>query len=334
MSDEKPARRPRWRKKRYRIPVVVVVLLAGFMYANNTTAFTATPEAAPTILAHRGMSQTFGTDGLESDTCTAERIYPPAHGYLENTIAGMRAAFDAGADQVEFDVHWTKDGQFAVFHDWEVDCRTDGTGTTREHTMDELRALDIGYGYTADGGATHPFRGQGIGLMPTLDEVLAAFPDRQLLVHVKSDDAEEGKALADRLATLDQTRLNDLVTVYGGDAPVAALRETLPGVRVMSRAVMTDCLGRYEAYGWTGLVADACAKTQLHIPEGLAGLLWGWSTKFAARMAEADARIVIVAGDGGFSEGFDTPADLERLPEGFTGMVWTNRVDVVGPLLT
>ncbi|MFC3523032.1 glycerophosphodiester phosphodiesterase family protein [Streptomonospora nanhaiensis] len=50
---------------------------------------------------------------------------PPEHPYLENTIAGMRAAFDAGADQVEFDVHRTADDRFAVFHDWEVDCRTE-----------------------------------------------------------------------------------------------------------------------------------------------------------------------------------------------------------------
>ncbi len=42
----------------------------------------------------------------------------------------------------------------------------------------ELQALDIGYGYTADGGKTFPFRGKGINLMPTLDEVLNHFPDR------------------------------------------------------------------------------------------------------------------------------------------------------------
>ena len=47
----------------------------------------------------------------------------------------MEAAFGAGADIVEFDVHPTTDGAFVVFHDWTVDCRTNGNGVTRSHTL-------------------------------------------------------------------------------------------------------------------------------------------------------------------------------------------------------
>ena len=47
-----------------------------------------------------------------------------------------------------------------------------------------------------------PFRGKGIGLMPTLDEVLAAFPDQRFLINIKSDDPDEGRRLAARLAPL------------------------------------------------------------------------------------------------------------------------------------
>ena len=39
----------------------------------------------------------------------------------------------------------------------------------REASMSYLRTLDIGYGHTADGGKTFPFRGKGVGLMPSLD---------------------------------------------------------------------------------------------------------------------------------------------------------------------
>ena len=97
---------------------------------------------------------------------------------------------------MEFDVHPTTDGRFVVFHDWTLDCRTNGKGVTREHDLAALKALDIGYGYTADGGKTFPFRGKGIGLMPTLDEVLARFPDRRFLINIKSDDVSEGERLA------------------------------------------------------------------------------------------------------------------------------------------
>lgn len=100
----------------------------------------------------------------------------------------MDAAFRQGADVVELDVQMTKDAKFAVFHDWTLECRTNGKGVTRDYTLSELQALDIGYGYTADGGKTYPFRGKGIGLMPSLEDVLLHFPHKELLIHVKSND--------------------------------------------------------------------------------------------------------------------------------------------------
>ena len=157
-------------------------------------------DGDPLLLAHRGLGQTFSMEGITGETCTAERIHTPEHPYLENTIPSMKAAFLNGADIVELDIKPTKDGQFAVFHDWTLECRTNAEGTTNEYTMAELKRLDIGYGYTADNGKTFPFRGKGIGLMPSLDEVLTHFPDQSLLIHIKSDDPEEGKQLAQVLA--------------------------------------------------------------------------------------------------------------------------------------
>ena len=162
------------RKLKY-AAAVSAVLVAG-VYLNNTSLLAQHHGARPVLLAHRGIAQRFDEHGLTNNTCTATRILPPTHDYLENTIRSMQAGFNAGADIVELDVHPTTDGQFAVFHDWTLDCRTDGHGVTREQTMASLKRLDIGYGYTADGGRTFPFRGKGVGLMPTLGEVLSAFP--------------------------------------------------------------------------------------------------------------------------------------------------------------
>ncbi len=39
-----------------------------------------------------------------------------------------------------------------------------------------------------------PFRGKGVGLMPTLDEVLARFPDRRLLINVKMQRPGRGRS--------------------------------------------------------------------------------------------------------------------------------------------
>lgn len=94
--------------------LIFLFLLAAFMYLNNTSLFTKVSVQEPFLLAHRGMAQTFPMEEIQGDTCTAEIIYDPEHPYLENTIPSMEAAFEAGADMVELDVHPTTDGEFAV----------------------------------------------------------------------------------------------------------------------------------------------------------------------------------------------------------------------------
>jgi glycerophosphoryl diester phosphodiesterase len=319
-------------KKFLKIIGIIFVGLLLFMFLNNTTLFMKSEEKKPLLLAHRGMAQTFPVGGIENDTCTAERIYEPEHSYLENTIPSMEAAFEAGADVVEFDVQPTTDGKFAIFHDWTLDCRTDGQGETRGHSMEELKQLDIGYGYTADGGETYPFRSKGEGMMPSLDEVLSHFPDQEFLIHIKSDDPLEGEQLANYLATRPDAQLKRM-TVYGGDQPVASLKERIPQIRVMSMDTLKSCMLPYIAVGWTGYVPESCENTQIHLPEKYASFIWGWPEKFISRIEGAGSRVILVAGDGGWSEGFDSEKDVERLPENFSGGIWTNRIDVVSPIL-
>ena len=248
--------------------------LIVFIYFNNSSYFAEERTGKPLLVAHRGLAQTFSMEGITGKTDTAKRIYPPEHLYLENTIASMEAAFQAGADIVELDLHITKDRQFAVFHDWKLDYRTNGTGVTRDYTIAELKSLDVGYGYSTDGGKTFPFRGKGVGLMPSLDEVLAYFPERSFLIHVKSNDPKEGELLAQYLSKFPVERLNQLA-VYGGDQPIAAVHAMLPDLRIMSKATLKKSLFSYLAIGWTGYVPPACRHTQLHIPEKYVLWLWG-----------------------------------------------------------
>jgi glycerophosphoryl diester phosphodiesterase len=284
-----------------------------------------------TLLAHRGMAQTYHREDLDNETCTATRIFPPEHPYLENTLASMQAAFDAGADVVEFDIHPTTDGHFAVFHDWTLDCRTQGKGVTRKQAMSTLKTLDIGYGYTADGGKTFPFRGKGVGLMPTMDEVLAAFPERRFLINVKSNDASEGDLLADRLLKLPAEHLNRLMA-YGGDAPIARLRARIPKFRAMSRKTLTSCGVNYIAYGWSGAIPEACRDTMLLLPSNTTFLIWGWPNLFLERMAKANT-LVFVRGPVTWqmrrldAAGIDDLAAARGFPQDFPGGIWTDRID-------
>lgn len=312
---------------------IFILILVAFIFFNNTAIFTTT-DVKPRLLAHRGVAQTFNMEGVTSESCTAERIHKPEHNYLENTIPSINAAFRAGADIVELDVHPTTDGEFVVFHDWTLECRTNGKGVTREHSLTELKALDVGYGYTADDGKTYPLRGKGVGMMPTLGEVLTNFEGKELLIHVKSNDPAEGRQLAKYLKSYPIETVKH-ISVYGGDEPIDALQQVIPGLRTMSKETMKSCLLPYIAVGWTGYIPEACKNTQLHIPEKIGPWLWGWPEKFVGRMEKNDSRTIVVGGNGsGFSEGFDSEEDLKRLPEDFSGFLWTNKIEKIAPAVT
>lgn len=311
-----------------------LLLLAALLYLGNTGLLAPARSGAPVLLAHRGIAQQFDTAGLSRDSCTATRMLPPTHGHLENTIASMQASFAAGADIVELDVHPTTDGQFAVFHDWTLDCRTDGRGVTREHAMADLRRLDLGHGYTADGGRTFPFRGKGIGLMPSLDEVLQHFPERSFLINVKSNDPAEGAKLAAALGRLTPERRRQLL-VYGGDNPVATLRALAPDIKAMSRASLKSCLLRYLGTGWTGSAPEACRAMVVFVPINVAPWLWGWPNRFLARMEAISSPVFVIGAyhGGDHSTGIDTREDVARLPAGYAGGVFTNEIEAVASWL-
>ena len=304
----------------------------ALVYANNTSLLAARDAGRPVLLAHRGIAQRYAPEGLDRETCTASRIFTPTHGYLENTVPSLRASFAAGADINELDIHPTTDGRFAVFHDWTLDCRTNGSGVTREHSLAELKALDIGHGYTADGGRTFPLRGKGIGLMPSLDEVLAAFPDRRFLINVKSRDLAEGAQLAALLARLPEER-RALLMVYGDGAVMDVVKARSPTTRVMSERDLRRCLIRYIAYGWTGWVPEACRDTLVLVPINVAPWLWGWPNRLLNRFERAGSQVYVLGPfygrRHGGTAGLDLPEDIERLPEGYSGGIWTNEIEAV-----
>lgn len=108
----------------------------------------------------------------------------------ENTLAAFELAAGQGADAFELDVRLSADGAAVVIHDATLDRTTDGKGPVRAQTLVDLRLLDAGAGFSPDGGTTFPHRGQGLRV-PTLGEVLWAFPRMPVLVEVKEPEAQE-----------------------------------------------------------------------------------------------------------------------------------------------
>jgi glycerophosphoryl diester phosphodiesterase len=97
----------------------------------------------------------------------------------ENTLASFRRAFEAGADGVELDVHGTADGEVVVHHDPSTNSRPGDKGRVAVIADSALSALR--------GAATSPD-----AVMPTLNEVLSAAPERAVVyVEIKARAIEE-----------------------------------------------------------------------------------------------------------------------------------------------
>ncbi|MTI60616.1 MAG: hypothetical protein FH762_11695 [Firmicutes bacterium] len=72
---------------------------------------------------------------------------------------------------------------------------------------------------------------------------------------------------------------------------------------------------------------------EIHMPLNYGNFLWGWPDRFLQHMEKVNTRFVLVNGTGGYSDGFDNIEDLEKLPDNYTGIIWTNRIDKIASYL-
>jgi glycerophosphoryl diester phosphodiesterase len=112
----------------------------------------------------------------------------------ENTLLAFERARDLGVDMIETDVHSTADGVLVVMHDAAVDRTTGATGRLNDLTLAEIKKLDAGYRWSADGMKTFPWRGRGL-TVPTLDEVFTSLPDMRFNIEPKQEKPSLAKPL-------------------------------------------------------------------------------------------------------------------------------------------
>jgi glycerophosphoryl diester phosphodiesterase len=108
----------------------------------------------------------------------------------ENTMAAFELALVEGADAIELDVRLTADGVPVVLHDPTLNRTTNHQGPIGAVAADRLCDIDAGARFTPDRGRTYPFRGSGVQV-PTLTEVLRAFPLMPFLIEIKEAQAQE-----------------------------------------------------------------------------------------------------------------------------------------------
>jgi len=98
----------------------------------------------------------------------------------ENTLEAFSAAIKQGADGIELDVHLSKDGEIIVAHDAQLERISNGKGYINDHTLEELKSLDIGW-FSLDGDTYR---------IPTLSEVFSLVKPSGLFVNVELKTTE------------------------------------------------------------------------------------------------------------------------------------------------
>lgn len=311
------------------LPIIVMIILV--IYLTNASWLAPSDAESREILAHRGLYQTFDPHGVKNDTCTASVIDVPRHSFIENTLPSIQAAIDLGADIIEFDVHPTTDNEFVVFHDWTLGCRTNGKGVVRTKDSNYLKSLDVGYGYTADGGKTFPFRGKFVGQMPTLRELLQAFPSTKFMINVKSNSAEEAVQLTDYLNNISGLK-RDRLSLFASEKVVNEFKKMNRDIQVLSRQKAKSCMKKYVLLGWSGFMPQACENTFVVVPENYQWIVWGWPNRFEARLKKVGSRSILFGPHrkGKANSGIDSKQSIKNIHPDFGGIVFTNRIDLIG----
>lgn len=303
----------------------------------NSPRWAPDPEGRLQMIAHRGVHHLYDPTGVGRDDCTAVRMLPGQERLeiFENTIHSIRAAVTAKADMVEVDVAPTKDGQMVLFHDWTVDCRTDGTGNTRDLTLAELQALDIGHGYSSDGGQTFPLRGKGIGKIPTVEAALAAESYKPFLFNFKNNDPDEADQLYAILKAAGRDPLTEGDGFYGAEAPVKRMKQLVPGIWGWSKPGVKACTQDYAWMGWMGITPESCKNGTLVVPLDYQWAIAGWPARTVARMEAVGARILITGpmNNRESTRGLTHGDQLTAIPKGFNGYVMVEDILQVGPAL-
>lgn len=141
--------------------------------------------------------------------------YHPEIEGLENTLAAFRHAAGLGYDYLETDVHLTADGVLLAFHDEVLDRVTDQQGAVRDLTLADVRRARIG----------------GREEVPTLVDLLDAFPQARFNIDIKSDDAVEPLAILVRerelwdrvlIGSFSRRRIRRFRALTDGRVPTAA----------------------------------------------------------------------------------------------------------------
>ena len=215
----------------------------------------------------------------------------------ENTAAAFDNGLALGADGLELDVHFSRDGVVVVHHDAALDRTTRLRGPIAARDAEELRRADV----------------------PTLAEVLSRYRDPRIIVELKVNEAELAAA------TIDVIRKADAVDrVCLGSFGWRVLR----AARAIEPAIATSGAReevRWALYrSWVGWPVALGAYDGYQIPE------------FAGGTRVVSPRFVEYAHDAGLGVQVwtvDTEEAARRMLGWGVDALITDRPDIIVPLV-
>jgi glycerophosphoryl diester phosphodiesterase len=310
-------------KKGLLIGLIVLMAIASFQHFYGGIPSDVPLKTTFEILAHRGVHQNYEKDVYDKETgCEAIHIYKPAHHYIDNTLESIGAAFSFGATIVEIDIRQTADNQLVIFHDGTLECRTNGNGQVRDYTVQYLKSLDIGYGYTYDHGQTFPLRSQGIGKMPTLTEIIQAFPGKKFLLDHKDGSIESAKILVNTVSTMipDQQRL---LYYWGPDESYAYIHQEVPFVTrlLATKSQETNWMMPYLLTGGLAAISAESKGVVMGMPPSYVPIVWGWPYRFLREVSDVGAKFYLM---------IDTEEEARAFSKIPVDGVITDYIEVVG----
>ncbi|MDA0699946.1 MAG: glycerophosphodiester phosphodiesterase [bacterium] len=256
----------------------------------------------------------------------ADRVHVHAHAggdhlHPGNTLLAFAHAVELGVDVLELDTQITADGVIVVIHDDTVDRTTDGTGRVRDLTYAQLRELDAGFRWRPPGGDpdVFPFRGAGLAV-PTLLEVLEAFPTVGVNLDMKADDPRVPAATCAVVRAADRER--SVMAASFIDANLRAFREICPGV---ATSAGPDEVRSFYAFNLLGLgrwMRPAADAFQVPVRQGSIEIV---TARMVRGLAERNVRLDVWT--------INDEAEMRRLLDlGVSGII-TDRPDLALGLL-
>lgn len=200
----------------------------------------------PLVIAHRG----------------GKGLWP------ENTLFAFERASALGVDILEMDLHLSQDARLVVIHDDTLERTTNGSGAVAHYSLAELQALDAGYHWTADGGQSYPYRGQGTRIA-SLEEVLEQFPHMPKVLEIKVPDVGMEAVLCETLAAYDQ--IDRVMVGSFHERSLTRFRALCPDVATSASRSSVRLLTGLNWLGLSSLLSPAYSVLQ--IPERHDGVL-------------------------------------------------------------